>query len=262
MRYGNGVKMEPTRQALLAENERLKAQLKAMQQRQAPIMVDPAKGTVTIENYHTDTFTINHMSAHSAGITDMASALAQVEKWVQPGGRSPSLPDLNRGLQGNIEVESLQMTVPFEAMNKMIPKIAGRQMENLGVSGLTLSQGKSPNEIAIKGRARKFLLDVGFEATGRVRINPQGQPAFSLSQTHLAGFAMPNFLATLATSVMAGPQMKELGVKQFGSEFTIDPSKMLPPNIKPNLNAVRVGEKGFIFEGGRPLEEVKKVAQP
>ena len=185
--------MEPTRQTLLAENQKLRAQLKALQEKQAPVMVDPAKGRVTIENYQTDNFTINHMTAHSAGITDLASGLSQVEKWIRPG-RGSQLPDLNRGIAEKIEVESLQMTLPYRAVNRMIPKLAGRQMSQLGVSDLSLSKGDAPGEIAIRGRARKFLVDVGFQATGHLRINAQGQPAFSLDQTRVAGLAMPNFI--------------------------------------------------------------------
>ena len=255
------MKIVPTRQDLLAENQKLKAQLRALQEKQAPVRVDPAKGQVTIKNYKPDTFTINHMTAHSAGITDLASGLSQVDKWVRPGYGS-QLPDLNHGLAGKIEVESLRMTVPYETVNKMIPKLAGRQMSQLGVSEMSLSKGEGPGEIAIQGRARKFLVDVGFQASGRLRINAQGQPAFSLSQTRVAGMAMPNFLATLGAAVLAGPEMKELGVKQFGSEFTIDPSKLLPPNIQPNLTTVRVDEEGFVIEGGRDLEALTKKAQP
>ena len=184
-----------------------------------------------------------------------------MEKWIRPG-RGAELPDLNRGLAEKIEVESLQMTVPYEAVDKMIPKLAGRQMAQLGVSNLSLSKGDAPGEIAIRGRAKKFLVDVGFQATGRLRINAQGQPAFSLNQTRVAGLAMPNFLASLAAAVVAGSEMKELGVKQFGSEVIVDPSKMLPPNIKSKLTTIRVGEEGFVIEGGRRVEAENKKAQP
>lgn len=227
-----------------------------MQEKQAPIMVDPTEGRITIENYQTDQFTINHLSAHSEAITDMASGLAQVEKWIRPpGGRSKSLPDLNRGLKEKIEVESLKMTVPFEAVNKMIPKLVGRQLKDVGVTQISVSKGENDNELAINGRARKLFVEVGFSATGILSVKPNGKPAFSLNQSRVAGFAMPNLLAGLATAVLAGGQMKELGVTQLGSEFALDPNKMLPPNIKSNLTTISIGEEGFVIEGRRGPEK-------
>lgn len=183
---------------------------------------------------------------------ELAGDLSQVEQWLRPKNGPPTtLPDLSRGLTQPIEVERLKVSVPFSTINTMIPKIAGPQLKEAGVRDLKIGKGRGQNEVSIRGKAKKFLLEAGFDAVGQLDINTKGQPVFSLGQVKVAGLAVPNFLASLATAVLAGSDLQELGVSQSGDDFVIDPTKMLPPNIDSKLTDLRVGEDGFIMEGGQ-----------
>lgn len=239
-----------TRAALQAENRRLRAQLEALRKERAPIQIDPAEGLITIDGYQTEQFTIEHLSAHSHGLKDAAVGLAQVEQWIAPPGHRRRTPDLNGTLAGKIQVDELRMTVPFSAVNEMIPKLAGREMKKAGVVSLQVGKGRTANELSIKGRAEKLFLDVDFHATGRLTADHQGKPTFRLEQTRVAGLAVPNFLASFAAAVLSGESMKDLGIKQRGSEFTIDPNKMLPPNIDSPVTTIGIADEGFLIEGG------------
>ena len=246
----------PSRSALLLENQKLKAQLAALKRERAPISIDPAKGKISIENYVTDHFVIDRMEAQSDGISDLATGMAQVEKWIRPG-KLPTLPDLNSGLKQKISVNDLKMTVPFSAINKMLPKIAGQQMKKAGVTEIKVSKGDRPNQVAISGKAKK-IFEVDFDAVGELTVTKDGKPRFRLGQTQVAGFPMPNFVAGLATQIFAGTTMRQFGIEQFGTEFTVNPNKMLPGNIESSLTTVSINEEGFVIEGGRPAEKQKQ----
>ncbi len=84
-------------------------------------------------------------------------------------------------------------------------------------------------------------------------ITTEGKPRFDLTKTRVAGLPMPNFLTTLATALFGGEALREAGVHQKGSEFTIDTSKTLPPNIDIHLSRVSVSKGGLVIEGGRQV---------
>ena len=233
----------------------MRAELAELRAKQAPIQIDPSEGRITIDNYQTDQFTINQLSVQSDSMKELAHDLSQIEKWIQPDANSPSLlPDLNTSLAESIEVENLKITLPFKSVNTMIPKIVGRQLDEAGIKNMTIQKGRNPNEVSIQGKAKKFMIEVGFNAVGQLNVNKKGQPIFSLGQVRVAGLAVPNFFASLATAVLAGSDLQELGVKQSGEDFILDPKKMLPPNIQANLSTLRVGSDGFIIEGGSSLK--------
>lgn len=240
----------PTRKALLMENQRLKAQLEALKKERAPISIDPAKGRITVQNYATENFVIDRLVAHSDGISDMAGGVAQVEQWIRPGQR-PQVPDLNNGLRQKISVDELKMTVPYSAINSLLPRIAGPQMRKAGVTEIVVSKGEKANQLSIKGKAKK-VFQVEFDAVGELTVTKNGQPRFRLGQTHVGSIPMPNFVAGIATQIFAGSSMRQFGIEQQGTEFTVDVSKMLPGNIKSSLTTIRIDEEGFVIEGGRP----------
>lgn len=235
--------------ALMAENRRLREQLAALrEEKQAPISVDPSRGRVTITDYQTDQFKIDKLSAQSEGIKEVAQALSQVDQWV--GSKTGSLPDLSPSLRSRVQVDALKISVPFETVNKAIPKIAGPQLKEAGVRSLRVGPGEKPNEVSIQGRAKK-IFEVGFSAVGEMSVTPTGESKFVLKETRVGGLPMPNFLSTLATQIFAGESMREIGVTQNGSEFTMDPSKMMPSNVDMDLTDLRVDQTGFVIEGGQ-----------
>ena len=174
--------------------------------------------------------------------------MSQVDQWVNPDGQA-QIPDLGQELQKGISVNKLRMTVPFETVNSTLPKLAGEQLAEAGVSKISLSAGESAGEVTIKGRAKK-LVSVGFEAIGEVSVTSSGRPKFRLKGSSVAGIPMPNFLTSVATAILAGDSMEEFGVQQSGDEFTMDPKKMMPANIDANLTGVSVSEDGFVIRAG------------
>jgi len=236
----------PTHSALLAENRRLKEQLKALQEKRDPISINPVEGKLTITGWETDNFTIDRLEASTQAITDLSAAMTELERWAKP---NPSLPDMSQALQTKVQVSDMKLTVPFKTLNKMIPQMAGRQLEESGVRSLSVSAGRRPNEIAIKGRVKK-LIEVGFEATGELSASRAGQSRFRLTGSRVAGVPMPNFLTGLATSIFASQQMSEMGVTQRGDDFLIDQQKFLPKNIDAQVTGLSVNETGIVVEGG------------
>ena len=238
---------------LIAENRRLKARLAAMEaDRSAPISIDPEEGRVTIRGFETDQYTIDELEMTSPGIKETSSTMSQVDQWVNPDGQM-QIPDLGKELQKGISVDKLRMTVPFETVNSTLPKLAGEQLAEAGVSKVSLSAGESAGEVKITGRAKR-LVSVGFEAVGEVSVTPSGQPKFRLKGSRVAGIPMPNFLTSVATAILAGDNMEEFGIQQSGDEFTMDPKKMMPANIDADLTAMTVSEDGFVLRTGAPSD--------
>ena len=236
----------PTHAALLAENRRLKEQLKALQERRDPISINPEEGKLTIRDWQTENFTIDRLEASTQAITDLSAAMTELERWAKP---NPSLPDVTQAMQSRVEVSDMKLTVPFKTLNKMIPQIAGKQLADSGIRSLSVSAGNRPNEIAIKGRVKK-LFEVGFEATGEMSVSRAGKSLFRLTGSRVAGVPMPNFLTGLATSIFASQQMEEMGVTQRGDDFIIDQQKFLPKNIDAQVTSLSVNRSGFVVEGG------------
>ena len=128
----------PTHSALLAENRRLKEQLKALQEKRDPISINPVEGKLTITGWETDNFTIDRLEASTQAITDLSAAMTELERWAKP---NPSLPDMSQALQTKVQVSDMKLTVPFKTLNKMIPQMAGRQLEESGVRSLSVLTG-------------------------------------------------------------------------------------------------------------------------
>jgi len=247
------MKISPSMQQLLQENKRLKKELAALKSEQSPISIDPNKGTIKVRDYRTDRFTVERMDAYSPGIKDAASGVAEVETWMKLG-RKNTLPDLQDSLQAKVTVNDLKLTIPYRSINKILPEVAGEKLESAGVRSLLLRKGEGPNDIDIKGRVKKFI-ETDFSARGELQVSPTGKAKFRLKETRVAGLPMPNFLAGLAARIFAGETMREMGVSHDGQDFVLDPAKMMPENIESPLTRIRVGEEGFIIEGGRHLSQ-------
>lgn len=237
----------PTHQTLMAENRKLKEQLAALKKEQDPISVNPAQGTVKIRNYQTDSYTIERLDLQGEGITEMTEAMSRLDRWVKP---RPTFPDVGQSLRSKITVSDMKVALPFSTMNDLIPKISGPQLKEAGIRSISISAGERPDEIAIRGRVKK-LLEVGFDATGRVSLTEAGEPRFKLEKSHVAGIPMPNFMASLATALFAG-KMAEMGVRKEGESFVLDPKKLMPKNVDAQVTSLSVNQSGLVVEGGKP----------
>ena len=100
-------------------------------------------GKLTISGWESDNFTIDRLEASTQAITDLSAAMTELKRWAKP---NPSLPDMTQALESKVQVSDMKLTAPFKTLNKMIPQIAGRQLEESGVRSLSVSAGSRPNE--------------------------------------------------------------------------------------------------------------------
>lgn len=237
--------------ALRAENARLRAELEALRrEKRPPVSMDPASGKVVIDNYETPDYKVESMEISSPGIQQATNQMSQLDTWLRSGSPGAK-PDLGGLLEQPLTVEKMRLQVPFSTINKAIPKIAGKQLQEAGVRRLSISPGDEPGEIRIEGRVKK-LVEVGFSVEGNLSVTPTGKTRFEIERSRVGGIPMPNFLASLATAMFAGKSLSEMGVEQEGNEFRMDPKTMLPSNVKTRITGLGVSSEGFLIEGGSP----------
>ena len=237
--------MVPSTPNLVAENRRLKAELDALKQRQAPIQVDPEKGSVSVRDLKTPDFTVEKLELTSDGVQDATTLLSSLDSWV--GGRRPNPRALGSLMDKTLKVQEMKLRVPYETVARSFTKIAGSALRKKGISELTVGPGDKPNEIRVRGKAKRFLT-VDFEAKGTVTALSDGRARFQLHESRVGSFAMPNFVAQLGAALLAGDLMKELGTTQQGDSFVIDPSALLPPNLDAQVGSIITDKDGFIIQ--------------
>ena len=234
--------------ALLAENKRLREQLAALRQKQAPISVDPDAGRVDIHDFKTPQYTVDRLTATSPEITAVSKEMSDLNTWIKSNG-ALAAPQVNLNPNSKVAVQDFQISVPYSTMNDIVPKVAGPKLEESGISDLKFSQGRRRNQISIKGKAKK-LFTVGFEAQGELAVSKDGKPSFELSRAWVGGIPTPNFITTLATAIFAGSKLEKAGITQDGGTFTMDPKKALPPNVEAPISHMSVDSNGMNISGG------------
>lgn len=234
--------------SLLAENRRLREQLALLRDKQAPISLDPDAGRVEVNNFRTPQYTVDRLTATSPEITSVSREMSDLNTWIKSNG-ALAAPLLSVDPKSQVTVQDFQLSVPYETLNEIIPKVAGPKLKEQGITDLKFSRGRQSNQISVKGKAKR-LFTLGFEAQGELDVSKDGKPSFELSRAWIGGIPTPNFITTLATAVFAGSALEKAGVTQDGGKFTLDPKMMLPSNVEAPISGLSATQSGMLISGG------------
>lgn len=232
---------------LLAENRRLKAQLADMQASKPPITLDPKSGELQVDNLSLGSLTIEKLRVRAPGLREASADLKDVANWLPSKENEANFKKL---AEKPVVVDELKARIPLPFVNSIMERIAGKQMQDAGLSEVRLSQGEG-SQIRVNGRVKKGI-SLPFEINGDLVGTPDGKAKFSLRSSRVAGLPMPNFLVSFATK-FAGESLEKAGIAVDGGEFSLDTQKMKPDKLLFELQSLSVQDGAILIEGAAPV---------
>lgn len=236
---------------LLAENARLRAQLKAANERRSPISIDPSQGEITVDNLTLGGLSVESLRVRSPGLRGATVHLQDIGNWSPTKLQTGALGELTKK---PLVIDELKARVPLPVVNSLLENVAGHQMAKAGLSEINLSQG-SGNQLKVTGRLKKGI-SLPFEASGELGTTADGKVKFSLKSSRLGGIPMPNSLVGLASN-LAGASLAKAGVSVDGENFTIDTSRQKPDNLIFQLDQVALVDGALTVQGSAPTRKAK-----
>ena len=235
----------PSYANLAQENRELKARLAELETKKSPISVDPAAGSLTVDDLNVGPLSIDSLQVRAPSLRKATRELANVETWLGGGQKS-----LKQFSEGPVIVDRLKAKVPLPFVNSIMEKIAGDQMTKAGLSEVRLSQGEE-EAIKVTGKVKKGI-KLPFEVTGNLGTTEDGKLKFSLKSSKLGGLPMPNFLVSVATR-LAGDSLSDAGVDVDGKDFSVDPSHLKPKNVLFQMEELSVQDGAILLSGAAPV---------
>lgn len=219
---------QPSYEALLAENRKLRSQLNG-------IHIDPSKDQVTLRGLQGDDLKINELQVQMPGLGKLVPELLNVSALSNPKG-TVQLPDLARFARFPMQVQTLDLSLNQKAINQVLS-----QQKVDGLSDLRLEIGEG-GRLSLSGISTKFI-DVGFEVQGRVSAAGGTKMRFDLDNTRVGGWLpVPKLMTNLFAS-LAAHEMSKMSVQQEeDGAFVVDMKGYLPPNIALTIDEVRTSQ--------------------
>ena len=239
----------PSYANLAQENRELKARLAELESKKSPISVDPAAGSLTVEDLNVGPLSVDTLQVRAPSLRKATRELENVETWLGGGKKS-----LKQFSEGPVVVDRLRAKVPLPFVNSIMEKIAGAQMTKAGLSEVHLSQGEE-QALKVTGKVKKGI-KLPFEVTGNLGTTEDGKLKFSLQSSKLGGLPMPNFLVSVATR-LAGDSLSDAGVEVDGKDFSVDPSRLKPKNVLFQMDELSVQDGAILLSGAAPVVQGK-----
>ena len=239
----------PSYANLAHENKQLKAKLAELESKKSPISVDPAAGSLSVDDLNIGPLNIDTLQVRAPSLRKATCELENVETWLS--GKQDSLRQFS---EGPVVVDRLKAKIPLPFVNSLMEKIAGDQMTKAGLSDVKLAQGED-QALTVTGKVKKGI-KLPFEVTGNLGTTEDGKLKFSLKSSKLGGLPMPNFLVSVATR-LAGDSLSDAGVEVEGKDFSVDPSRLKPQNVLFQMEDLSIQDGAIIVNGAAPVTQGK-----
>ncbi|MGE0494530.1 MAG: hypothetical protein AB7S38_35300 [Vulcanimicrobiota bacterium] len=235
-------------QDLLAENQRLKAELAQLKSHRSPVSFDPDHNRISVQGLKTRDFEICAFEARTEAVDTLLEQTLSLDALLARPGELV-LPKLDGLKDTPFEVDSFKLKLPGRTLARSAQAIGRDAMRRQGIKELEV-QPMGGDRIRLAGSVRRFL-DVPFEVSGKLGLEGN-KVRFSLEKAHIfGGLPVPRLVVELF-SALTGKDLQEMHVQQRGQDFLIDTGVFIPKNFKMALTRIGTEAGQLVLEGGKP----------
>ena len=254
--------------SLTNENAKLRAELQKMKMKLAtgktssdkPVSdkpVTPAEGKIVYDLSDNllkmrgvktkDTF-IDRLDVKMKGSSNIIEKMMSMATLLESGGHLPT-EVTGEFRKIPMEIQDIRMRIPEDTATRAFLTSKSKSLKQEGISNLGISF-KNDNRIVITG-TKKNVISIPFSIKGKLSVTEENQAKFEVENMKVMGFfPVPKLIQTIAM-VLSDDSMTDNSIERKGDSYYIDPSAMLPKNIKLNLTDIKTKNGELILEAGK-----------